>query len=83
MIEIAIIAALVLWSTVVVFKKVFPKTSNSVFSSLSTACDKRGLNQLAKWLQPTLASGCGGNCSCPATEEKSANKSEIQAVKWK
>ena len=83
MIEIVIIAALVLWSTVVVFKKVFPKTSNSVFSSLSTVCEKKGFTRLAKWLQPSMAAGCGGNCSCPATEQKSSNKTEVQAGKWK
>lgn len=31
MIEVLIVAVLVMWSTLVVFKKVFPKTSNSVF----------------------------------------------------
>lgn len=81
MIEIVIIAALVLWSTVVVFKKVFPKTSNSVFSSLSLACDKRGFIRLAKWLQPTMAAGCGGSCSCEVKD--APKKVEVQAVKWK
>ena len=31
MIEILIVAALVLWSAVVVFKKVFPQTSSAFF----------------------------------------------------
>lgn len=35
MIEILIVTALVLWSAVVVFKKVFPNTSRSVFLKLS------------------------------------------------
>ncbi len=42
MIEILIVAALVIWSAVVVFKKVFPKTSGSVFMSLSALCEARG-----------------------------------------
>lgn len=81
MIEILIVAALVLWSAVVVFKKVFPKTSNSVFLSLSEACEKRGFNTLAKWLEPAMATGCGGNCGCDAKE--APQKVEVQAVKWK
>lgn len=81
MIEILIVAALVLWSAVVVFKKVFPKTSGSVFLSLSTACEKRGWPKLAKWLEPAMASGCGGNCGCDAKD--AAPKVEVQAVKWK
>ena len=49
MIEILIVAALVIWSAVVVFKKVFPKTSGSVFMSLSTLCEVRGWTRLATW----------------------------------
>lgn len=81
MIEILIVAALVLWSTVVVFKKVFPKTAYSVFSKLAEFCQARGWNSLAKWLQPKMAGGCGGNCACPATEN-SAPKT-ANPVKWK
>lgn len=83
MIEILIIAALVIWSAVVVFKKVFPNTSNSVFMSLSTTCDNKGWKTLAKWLKPAMISGCGGGCGCSMSEEPKAQKSEVQAVKWK
>ncbi|MEG1092422.1 MAG: DUF6587 family protein [Acinetobacter sp.] len=83
MIEILIVAALVIWSAVVVFKKVFPKTSGSVFTSLSTLCEARGWTRLAMWLKPAVAAGCGGNCACPAAEDNSAKKPEAQAVKWK
>jgi hypothetical protein len=82
MIEILIVAALVLWSTVVVFKKVFPKTSNSVFLALAQACQRRGWQRLAKWLQPKMAAGCGGGCSCPSSEDKPA-PTTVQEVKWK
>ena len=81
MVEILIIAALVLWSALVVFKKVFPKTSNTFFSFLSNACSKRGWTSLARWLQPAMSSGCGGNCGCDAQDEP--KKVEVQAVKWK
>ena len=83
MIEILIVAALVIWSAVVVFKKVFPKTSGSVFMSLSARCEARGWTRLATWLKPSMAGGCGGNCACPATEDSNAKKPEVQAVKWK
>jgi hypothetical protein len=57
MIEILIVAALVIWSAVVVFKKVFPKTSGSVFMSLSALCEARGWTRLATWLKPSMAGG--------------------------
>ena len=83
MIEILIVAALVIWSAVVVFKKVFPRTSGSVFMSLSALCEARGWTRLAMWLKPSMTGGCGGNCACPATEDRNTKKPEVQAVKWK
>ena len=83
MIEILIVAALVIWSAVVVFKKVFPKTSSSVFMSLSNACEAKGWVKLAKWLKPAMVSGCGGSCGCSATETQTESKADVQAVKWK
>lgn len=83
MIEILVVAALVIWSAIVVFKQVFPRTSNSVFSTLSSLCAGQGWTVLAKWLKPAMASGCGGSCGCSATEDQSPKKAEIQAVKWK
>ncbi|MFD1437300.1 hypothetical protein HLH14_01550 [Acinetobacter sp. ANC 4282] len=83
MIEVVIVAALVLWSAVVVFKKVFPQTANSVFMQLSTACAKQGWLTLAKWLKPATVLGCGGSCGCSATEDSAQKKPEVQAVKWK
>lgn len=83
MIEILIIAALVLWSSLVVFKKVFPKTAYSVCLQLSNAFDKKGWTHLAGWLKPKIASGCGGNCACPVNEQQDGKKSQPQTVKWK
>lgn len=85
MVETLIVAALVLWSALVVFKKVFPQTSNSFFSLLSTTCTSRGWMRVGNWLKPAAAAGCGGNCGCDAQEDgpKSAQKVEVQAVKWK
>ncbi|RKG33504.1 DUF6587 family protein [Acinetobacter tianfuensis] len=83
MIEILIVAALVLWSAVVVFKKVFPKTSGSVFLTLSNSCEAKGWHALAKWLKPKVAAGCGGSCGCPASDESKPKAPEVQAVKWK
>ena len=54
MLEFVIVIALVLWSAVVVFKKVFPKTANSVFLYLSDACRKQGWQSLANWLKPAV-----------------------------
>lgn len=81
MIEMLIVAVLVLWSALVVFKKVFPKTSSSVFSSISIALENKGWNKLATWMRPKQVAGCGGNCGCDAQDEP--KKPEIQAVKWK
>lgn len=83
MIEMLIVAVLVIWSAVVVFKKVFPQTSNSVFSRLSELCAQRGWMTLAKWLKPVMVSGCGGSCGCSASDKPSPQKVETQAVKWK
>ena len=82
MVEILIVAVLVLWSAVVVFKKVFPTTSHKLFLALSNVCAKQGWDSLAKWLKPTMAGGCGGNCACPVNEDAS-KKPTSQAVKWK
>ena len=83
MVQFLIIAALVLWSAVVVFKKVFPKTANTTFIWLSNSCSKQGWSSLAKWLRPVAVSGCGGNCGCSSAESDTPQQTEVQAVKWK
>lgn len=83
MIEVVIVAALVMWSAIVVFKKVFPTTANSVFMRLSSVCAKQGWATLAEWLKPAMVSGCGGSCGCSANPDPVQKKTEVQAVKWK
>ena len=83
MTEILIVAALVLWSAVVVFKKVFPQTSSAVFLKLSNFCAEKGWHGLAKWLKPAAAAGCGGSCGCDHSDQTAEKKVEVQAVKWK
>ena len=83
MVEILIVAALVLWSAVVVFKKVFPKTSGAVFLKLSNFCTEKGWHGLAKSLKPAAAAGCGGSCGCDSQDQPAEKKVEVQAVKWK
>mgnify|MGYP003600496271 FL=1 len=83
MAELIIITALVLWSAIFVFKKVFPKSAFSVFSKLAQFCQAKGWNALAKWLQPAMVAGCGGGCGCSTDDAKAPKKVEIQAVKWK
>ncbi|WP_089605241.1 DUF6587 family protein [Acinetobacter piscicola] len=83
MIELLIITALVAWSAIFVFKKVFPKSAYSVFSKLSQFCRSKGWNSLAKWLQPAMVAGCGGGCGCSSNDSETPKKPEVQAVKWK
>ena len=83
MVEGLIIAALVSWSALVVFKKLFPKTAYSVFSRAAQGCEKRGWQHLAKWLQPAMVAGCGGSCGCSATDTPVKKKIEVQSVKWR
>ncbi|WP_173912221.1 DUF6587 family protein [Acinetobacter sp. Marseille-Q1618] len=83
MVELLIITALVIWSTIFVFKKVFPKTAYKVFMWLSQACRAKGWTRLANWLQPAMLSGCGGGCGCSSSEPEAPKKVEVQAVKWK
>ena len=86
MIEMLIITLLVLWSVLVVFKKVFPSTAKNTFSTLSNMCQKQGWSTLAKWLAPKAPVGCGGGCGCDTENDpsdgKSAQKIDIQTVKW-
>lgn len=51
MLQYLIIAVLVIWSAVVVFKKVFPKQQTRPFSTIRF-CEKQGWATLAKWLKP-------------------------------
>ena len=83
MIEILIVAALVIWSAVVVFKKVFPKTAYAFFLSLSNVAQKQGWTAIAKRLKTAMVAGCGGSCGCSSTDAPTEKKSPLQAVKWK
>ena len=83
MFEVLIVSVLVLWSSVVVFKKVLPQTSNSVFSKLSDASARKGWSTMSKWLKPKASGGCGGNCACPVNDEVESKANQSQTVKWK
>ena len=84
MFEYLIVAVLVLWSAVVVFKKVFPQTANAAFLALSNLCQRLGWQRLATWLKPKMVVGCAGGCGCSTDANETQNKKEaIQAVKWR
>jgi len=83
MVEILIVAVLVVWSSLVVFKKVFPKTSYSVYFKLAQVFETKGWTTLAKWIRPAMATGCGGGCGCANSNSDAPKKVEVQAVKWK
>ena len=81
--EYLIIAVLVLWSAIVVFKKVFPQTSNAVFLALSNQCQRLGWQRLASWLKPKMVTGCGGSCGCSSNQTESKASTPVQTVKWR
>lgn len=81
MIEVTIITVLVLWSCVVVFNKLMPKTANKTYAGLSGFCERQGWFSLANKLRPKNISACGGGCGCDASTEQP--KQEIKTVKWK
>lgn len=84
MVEFLIIAVLVTWSAVVVFKKVCPKTATKIQTALSLRCEQAGWSGLAKWLKPAAVMGCGGSCGCSTdSDQPEVKKIEVQAVKWK
>ncbi|MEQ1066718.1 DUF6587 family protein [Acinetobacter sp. XH1741] len=83
MFDYLIVAVLVLWSAIVVFKKVFPQTSTSVFFALSTQCQRLGWQRLATWLKPKQVAGCGGNCGCSTDDAPEQKSAPIQTVKWR
>ena len=82
MVEYLIIAVLVVWSALVVFKKVFPKTATSVFSTISSFCEQHGWLTLAKWLKPKMAVGCAGGCGCSTDDKPMLKTNEVKPVKW-
>lgn len=85
MIELLIVALLVIWSAVVVFKKVFPKTAYTVLLRLAEACQRRGWRTPAQWFRPkTLPGGCGGSCGCDQSPDATAAKTEeVKPVQWR
>ncbi|MCH7388594.1 hypothetical protein MMO39_15025 [Acinetobacter modestus] len=83
MFEYLIVAVLVLWSTFVVFKKVFPKTASSLLLILSNLCQRFGWQSLAMWLKPKAVIGCAGGCGCSTDANEPQNKEAIQTVKWR
>ncbi|MCH4246659.1 MAG: hypothetical protein LKF82_02280 [Acinetobacter populi] len=84
MIQYLIIAVLVLWSSVVVFKKVMPNTANKTFLAISSFFKQQGWHGLAKKIAPTQSAGCGGGCGCGKESEVAGKQpQEIKTVKWK
>lgn len=84
MVEFLIIAVLVTWSAVVVFKKVCPKTAAKILTVFSRRCEQAGWSGLAKWLKPAAVMGCGGSCGCATdSDQAEPKKIQVQAVKWK
>lgn len=82
MIEYLIIAVLVIWSALVVFKKVFPKTANATFASLSNFFERQGWHTMAKWLKPKMSVGCAGGCGCSTDDKPIIKSHEVKPVKW-
>ncbi|TXJ10278.1 MAG: hypothetical protein E6Q25_01280 [Acinetobacter sp.] len=83
MIEFFIITLLVLWSCVVVFKKLMPNTANRAFMNLANFCQTQGWQKLAKWLQPKTNGGCAGGCGCDVANTPTQASSEVNTIKWK
>lgn len=83
MVEVIIITALVIWSAVYTFKKVFPQSAFKVFNALADVLVRQKLHKVAAWIRPAMVSGCGGGCGCESTEKPQKNNDVIQAVKWK
>ena len=83
MFEYLIVAVLVLWSAVVVFKKVFPQTANAAFLALSNLCQRLGWQRLALWIKPNIVTGCGGSCGCASSDADTKPSDAVQAVKWR
>lgn len=83
MVTYLIIAVLVIWSALYVFKKVFPQTAFKCFSKLADLAAAQGQIKLAKWLRPAMQMGCGGGCGCSSDSSSSKIKVAAQPVKWK
>lgn len=83
MVTYLIIAVLVIWSALYVFKKVFPQTAFKCFSKLADIAEAKGQAKLARWVRPAMPMGCGGGCGCSSDTSKTKTQNTVQAVKWK
>ncbi|MBF7690020.1 DUF6587 family protein [Acinetobacter pollinis] len=85
MVETLIVTALVIWSAIYTFKKVFPKSAYKVFNHLANICERQGWHKIANWIRPDMVAGCGGGCDCSSSPSKSKVKvpETVEAVKWK
>lgn len=84
MIEFFIITVLVLWSSIVVFKNLMPKTANKTYTSVAHFCEARGWHSLASKIMPKKTSGsCGGGCGCGVDDGVKSKSQQIKTVKWK
>ncbi|MCF8999427.1 DUF6587 family protein [Acinetobacter nectaris] len=82
MVETIIVAALVIWSAIYTFKKVFPKSAFKVFNGIANSFQKQGWTKLAAWVRPAMVSGCG-DCGCSSSPSKTKVPETVKAVKWK
>jgi hypothetical protein len=86
MIQYLIIGALLIWSCVVVFNKLLPKTANTSYHALADGLHKLGWRALANKVRPKkTAAGCAGGCGCSSNDAAAtpAATSEIKRIKWK
>ncbi|KAA8733121.1 hypothetical protein F4V57_07760 [Acinetobacter qingfengensis] len=87
MIQYLIITAIVLWSCVIVFNKLLPKTANKTYTALADSLHKMGWVSLADKLRPkkSTAGGCGAGCGCDSNDTASIKQhaQEVKTIKWK
>lgn len=83
MVEVFIITALVVWSTIYTFKKVCPQSSFKVFNWLANILEKQNFQKVATWVRPEMVTGCGGGCGCSSAEKPQKVTESVKAVKWK
>lgn len=85
MIQYLIITALVLWSCVIVFNKLMPRTAAKSYHALADGLQKLGWQSLANKLRPQAKSvGCGGGCGCAQdSDTPKQHPAEVKSVKWK
>lgn len=85
LLQVLVMAGLLSWSVFFMLRRIAPDLVRKQQYQLATACNTRGWNKLALWLEPAIATGggCGSGCNTCGSCPSNPNKETAQPVQWK